>query len=30
MGCRVHVTDTVMRSDEDKARLARETLDFAL
>ncbi len=29
MGCRVHVTDTVMRSVEDKARLAREALDFA-
>ena len=30
MGCRVHVTDTVMRSVEDKVRLAQETLDFAL
>lgn len=29
LGCRVRVTDTVMRSAEDKARLAREALDFA-
>ena len=29
MGCRVCVTDTVMRSTDDKARLAREALDFA-
>jgi LPPG:FO 2-phospho-L-lactate transferase len=29
MGCRVCVTDTVMRSTDDKARLAREVLDFA-
>ena len=29
LGCRVHVTDTIMRSDDDKARLARETIDFA-
>ena len=29
MGFRVRVTDTVMRCTEDKARLAREALDFA-
>jgi LPPG:FO 2-phospho-L-lactate transferase len=29
MGCRVRVTDTVMRSTDDKAKLAREALDFA-
>lgn len=30
LGCRVHVTDTIMRSLDDKARLARETASFAL
>jgi len=30
LGCRVRVSDTVMHSTEDKARLAREALDFAL
>jgi LPPG:FO 2-phospho-L-lactate transferase len=29
-GLRVYETDTVMTSDEDRRRLARETLDFAL
>ena len=26
---RVHVTETVMRSDDDRADLAREALEFA-
>jgi LPPG:FO 2-phospho-L-lactate transferase len=30
LGCRVRVSNTVMRDTEDKARLAREALDFAL
>ena len=30
MGFRVLVTNTIMRNTEDKARLAREALDFAL
>ena len=30
LGFRVRVTDTIMRDTQDKARLARETLDFAL
>jgi LPPG:FO 2-phospho-L-lactate transferase len=29
LGIAVHVTDTLMRDDADKSRLARETLDFA-
>jgi LPPG:FO 2-phospho-L-lactate transferase len=29
LGMRVHVTETVMRSDGDRAELAREALDFA-
>jgi LPPG:FO 2-phospho-L-lactate transferase len=28
-GTRVHVTDTIMRSADDKARLAGETVEFA-
>ena len=30
LGCRVLVTDTIMRDNTDKARLAREAVDFAL
>ena len=30
LGFRVRVTETIMRTTDDKARLARETLDFAL
>jgi LPPG:FO 2-phospho-L-lactate transferase len=30
LGCRVRVSDTIMRGTKDKARLAREALDFAL
>jgi LPPG:FO 2-phospho-L-lactate transferase len=29
LGMRVHVTETVMRSDDDRAELAREALEFA-
>jgi LPPG:FO 2-phospho-L-lactate transferase len=29
LGMRVHVTETIMRSDEDRATLARESLAFA-
>ncbi len=29
MGCKVHVCDTIMRSDADKTALAQATLDFA-
>jgi len=30
LGIRAHVTDTVMRSDPDRVRLAREALEFAM
>ena len=30
LGCRVRISDTIMRNTEDKARLAHEALDFAL